>query len=82
MAPPGPIEVESVTDTTGVTNPDPFSLPVRTNEICGRRRKTEKSQWGVAAPASSANFKSNNSFKSKPKAKRWDRELGILVQVK
>lgn len=74
MAPPGAIDVEAVTDTTGVTLPNPLSAPIpKNNEIFGRRRKTDKSQWGVAAPADSASFR-QRSYEGFPKAKRWDRE--------
>lgn len=76
MAPPAAIEVEAVTDTTGVTLPNPLSAPVKSNEINGRRRKTDKSQWGVAAPSDTANFR-HKSYDHKPKAKRWDREFAL-----
>jgi len=75
MSPPAAIvEVEGVTDTAGVTLPDPLSVPIKINEIYGRRRKTEKSQWGVAAPADSAKFK-HHPQDHKPRAKRWDRRF-------
>ena len=75
MSPPPPaaIEVEAVTDTTAVTIPDPFTAPLKTNELYGRRRKTEKSQWGVAAPVNTANFQ-HQKHDLKPMAKRWDRK--------
>jgi aromatic amino acid aminotransferase I len=73
MAPPSAIEVEAVTDTTGVTLPDPLAADVKSNEIYGRRKKTDKRQWGVAAPADSANFR-HKSYEHKPLAKRWDRK--------
>ena len=38
-------------------------------------KKHEKAQWGVAAPSSSAQFKSTTSLKNKPLAKRWDHLL-------
>jgi aromatic amino acid aminotransferase I len=57
-----------------VTLPDPFSRSIKANEIHGRRKKTEKAQWGTAAPSFSAQFKNSSSLKSKPKAKRWDRK--------
>jgi len=79
MAPPGPIEVEAVSDTTGVTFPDPFSISVKANEVSGRRKKADTSQWGVAAPCTTAQFKSSCSLKSKPKAKRWDRKFPSLL---
>ena len=71
--PPAAIEVEAVTGTTAVTIPDPFTAPLKTNELYGRRRKTEKSQWGVAAPVNSANFQLQK-HNHKPMAKRWDRK--------
>ncbi|QDS67717.1 hypothetical protein FKW77_005735 [Venturia effusa] len=77
MAPPGPIEVEAVSDTQGHTIRDPFSLPLRVNDIYGRRKRAEKSQWGPAAPSRSSQFKSHTTLKSKPKAKRWDHRLTV-----
>ncbi|OCK73349.1 PLP-dependent transferase [Lepidopterella palustris CBS 459.81] len=71
MPPPSAINVEAVTDTSGVTLPDPLSAPIKSNEIYGRRRKAEKAQWGVAAPADSASFR-HCAHDHKPKAKRWD----------
>jgi hypothetical protein len=71
--PPAAIEVEAVTDTTAVTISDPFTAPLKTNELYGRRRKTEKSQWGVAAPVNTANFQLQR-HDLKPMAKRWDRK--------
>ncbi|KAF1992113.1 aromatic amino acid aminotransferase 1 [Aulographum hederae CBS 113979] len=73
MSPPSAIDidVEAVTDTQGITIPDPLQLPLRANEIFGRRKKTEKSQWGVAAPSSSAKFKADVGS-GKPMARRWD----------
>ncbi|KAI4701498.1 hypothetical protein J4E81_003238 [Alternaria sp. BMP 2799] len=70
MSPPSAVEVSAVSDTSGVTIPNPLSAPVLSNEILGRRKKTTAAQWGVAAPSDTANFR----FKShdhKPKAKRW-----------
>lgn len=74
MSPPGAIEVEAITDTEGYAVPNPFSLPLKVNEIRNRRKIYQKSQWGVAAPSSSDQFKHSSGLKSKPKAKRWDRE--------
>lgn len=74
MAPPSAVDVTAVTDTQGVTTPNPFSLALRSNQIHGRRKKADNSQWGIAAPARSSQF-THLSLKSKPKAKRWDREL-------
>lgn len=73
MSPPAAIEVEAVTDTTGVTLPDPLTAPIKSNEIYGRRRKADKRQWGVAAPSDTKDFRLR-SYEGKPKAKRWDRK--------
>lgn len=72
MAPPGAIEVEAITDTQGVTLPNPLTAPVKENDIYGRRRKTEKSAWGIAAPTDSDKYRQQN-YDDKPMAKRWDR---------
>ncbi|KAF2266018.1 PLP-dependent transferase [Lojkania enalia] len=71
MAPPSAIDVTGETDTSGITIPDPLSAPVKSNEIFGRRRKADKSQWGVAAHADTINFR-QRSYDHKPKAKQWD----------
>ncbi|KAK8233273.1 aromatic amino acid aminotransferase 1 [Phyllosticta capitalensis] len=68
---PHNVEVEAITDTTGVPLPDPLTAAMPINDIRGRRKKAEKTTWGVAAPASSERFKSY-SHTHKPKAKRWD----------
>jgi aromatic amino acid aminotransferase I len=73
MSPPCAIEVEAITDTEGYTVPDPFFLPLKVNEIRNRRKIHQRSQWGVAAPSSSDQFKHIPGLKNKPKAKRWDR---------
>jgi len=80
MAPPSAIDVEAVTDTTGVTFPDPFKLPLKVNEIYGRRKKSGKAQWGTAAPSNSDQFKWDAGQK-KNKAKRWDRKRTTQVTV-
>ncbi|KAF2459894.1 pyridoxal phosphate-dependent transferase [Lineolata rhizophorae] len=69
--PPGPMEVDAVTDTQGVTIPDPLTRPIRSNEILGRRKAPPKTQWGVAAAAHSSSFRQGPS-EGKPKARRWD----------
>ncbi|KAF2281306.1 PLP-dependent transferase [Westerdykella ornata] len=75
MAPPAAIEVNAVTDTTAITLPDPLKAPIpKSNDIYGRRRKADKSQWGTAAPADSANFRQGN-YDDKPMARRWDHYL-------
>jgi aromatic amino acid aminotransferase I / 2-aminoadipate transaminase len=73
--PPAAIEVEALTDTEGTTTLDPFALPLKVNQVHGRRKKQDKAKWGVAAPSSSAQFKSTTSLKNKPKSKRWDHLL-------
>jgi aromatic amino acid aminotransferase I len=73
MVPPAAIEVSAETDTTGVTIPDPLTAPIMSNDILGRRKKTNKSQWGVAAASDTASFR-QKSYSNKPKAKRWDRK--------
>ncbi|KAF2118560.1 pyridoxal phosphate-dependent transferase [Lophiotrema nucula] len=81
MAPPGAIEVEAVTDTTGVTLPDPLAAPIQSNEIYGRRRKHLKNQWGVAAPADSKNFR-HKDYDDKPLAKRWDHIISEEARIR
>ncbi|PSN69683.1 aromatic amino acid aminotransferase 1 [Corynespora cassiicola Philippines] len=81
MAPPSAIEVTSVTDTTGVTLPDPLAAHVKSNEVHGRRRKADKSQWGVAAPADSVNFRLK-SYEGKPKARRWDHIISSEARIR
>lgn len=77
MAPPSAIEVSAVTDTSGITLPDPLAAPFQSNEILGRRKKTSNSQWMVAAPSDTANFRLK-SYDSKPLAKRWDRTSTLV----
>jgi hypothetical protein len=72
MAPPGALEALAVTDTQGITIPDPLSAPLKINEMYGRRKVPAKSQWGVAAPSTSDQFKLQNND-GKPMAKKWDR---------
>jgi aromatic amino acid aminotransferase I len=72
MAPPSAIEVEAVTDTSSVIIPNPLSVPIKSNDILGRRKKSDKKQWGTAAPADTSHFRLKN-YEGKPKAKRWDR---------
>ncbi|KAF2099648.1 PLP-dependent transferase [Rhizodiscina lignyota] len=68
------LEVEAVTDTEGVTIPNPLLQPLKINEINGRRKRAEDSQWVVAAPSNTSSFKLHSS-KGKPKARRWDHIL-------
>jgi aromatic amino acid aminotransferase I len=85
MVPPSAVEVSAETDTTGITIPNPLTVPVASNDIFGRRKKTNKSQWGIAAASDTANFRLK-SYENKPKAKRWDRkhyplDFGAISQV-
>jgi aromatic amino acid aminotransferase I / 2-aminoadipate transaminase len=80
MSPPAALEVEAVTDTIGVTKPYALSKPIKSNEINGRRRKTEKTQWVTAAHADSASFRHRN-YDDRPLAKRWDRMYRNLVYL-
>jgi aromatic amino acid aminotransferase I len=73
MAPPSAIEVSAETDTTGITIPNPLTAPITSNNIFGRRKKANKSQWGIAAASDTANFR-QKSYENKPKAKCWDRK--------
>ena len=76
MSPPAAIEVSAITDTQGITLPEPTALPLRINDLYARNPKanTNKGSWGVAAPSTSAQFKfpSAASTRPKPKARRWD----------
>ncbi|KAF2806958.1 PLP-dependent transferase [Mytilinidion resinicola] len=74
MTPPAAIEVTAVTDTEGVTLPDPLQANVKSNDIYGRRKKSEKNQWGVAAPADAKTFR-HHKHGHKPSAKNWDHRL-------
>jgi aromatic amino acid aminotransferase I len=80
MVPPSAIEVSAETDTTGVTIPNPLTAPITSNDILGRRKKANKSQWGIAAGSNTANFR-QKSYESKPKAKRWDRKYFFNVTI-
>lgn len=79
MAPPIALDVavEGVTDTSGITVPDPMSAnghahPIFTiDDVLPHRQKSAKMPAGVAAFGSSDMFKSKGCF-NKPKAKRWD----------
>jgi aromatic amino acid aminotransferase I len=72
MAPPAAIEVTPVSDTTGVVLPNPLTAPVQSNDVYGRRKKTDRAQWGTAAPANTKNFRLR-SHDHKPKSKSWQR---------
>jgi hypothetical protein len=90
MAPPAAIEVTPVSDTTGVILPNPLTAPVQSNDVYGRRKKTDRAQWGTAAPANTKNFRLR-SHDHKPKSKSWQRmfynpiggtyRLTLLVQI-
>ncbi|KAH8732841.1 pyridoxal phosphate-dependent transferase [Phaeosphaeriaceae sp. PMI808] len=71
MAPPSAVEVSAESDTTGFTIPTPLTLPIASNDILGRRKKANKSQWGIAAASDTANFRLK-MYDNKPKAKRWN----------
>ncbi|KAF2675222.1 PLP-dependent transferase [Microthyrium microscopicum] len=74
MAPPAAIEVEAMTDTQSISQSTPTTFPHKTESFYRRRAPTDnepKSQWGTAAPATSAQFK-HSSTKGKPLARRWD----------
>jgi aromatic amino acid aminotransferase I / 2-aminoadipate transaminase len=82
MAPPIAldVEVEGLTDTSGVTVPDPISMngdthPIFTiDDVLPHRQKSAKMPEGVAPFGSSDMFKSRGCF-AKPKAKRWDHRI-------
>ncbi|KAH7361364.1 pyridoxal phosphate-dependent transferase [Pyrenochaeta sp. MPI-SDFR-AT-0127] len=63
-----------------VTLPDPLAAYVKSSEVHGRR-KADKSQWGVAAPVDSVNFRLRN-YEGKPKAKRWDHILSTEARIR
>lgn len=73
-------EFQGVTDTTGVSIPDPViskaANPVfGINDVLPHRRETVKNlNTGIAAFSSAELFKSKGCFK-KPKAKRWDHRI-------
>ncbi|KAL1657071.1 Aromatic/aminoadipate aminotransferase 1 [Didymella pomorum] len=81
MAPPSAIEVSAVSDTTGVTLPNPLTAPVQSNDIYGRRKKTDRSQWGTAAPANTANFRLR-PHAHKPKAKSFEHYFSHEAQIR
>ena len=76
------VEVEGVTDTTGVTIPDPVlnngnTRPVFTiDDVLPHRNKSAPMPSGVAAFASAEMFKSKGAFR-KPKSKRWDHRISV-----
>ena len=80
MAPPAAIEVEAVTDTTGVTLPNPLQAPIQSNDIYGRRRKAAKSQWATAAPSNTKEYRMKN-YEGMPKARRWDRMYSSVLKI-
>ncbi|KAJ8106090.1 hypothetical protein OPT61_g9772 [Boeremia exigua] len=81
MAPPSAIEVSAVSDTTGVILPNPLTAPIQSNDIYGRRRKTDRAQWGTAAPANTENFRLR-SHDHKPKAKSWQHYFSHEAQIR
>jgi aromatic amino acid aminotransferase I len=82
MSPPIALDVavEGVTDTSGITIPDPMSLkrdihPIFTiDDVLPHRQNSAKMPTGVAPFGSSDMFKSEGCF-SKPRAKRWDHRI-------
>jgi aromatic amino acid aminotransferase I len=82
MSPPIALDVavEGLTDTSGITVPDPMSLkrtihPIFTiDDIPSHRSASAKMPAGVAPFGSSDMFKSKGCF-SKPRAKRWDHRI-------
>ena len=76
------VEVEGVTDTTGVTIPDPVltngdTRPVFTiDDVLPHRNKSAPMPGGVAAFASAEMFKSKGAFR-KPKSRRWDHRISV-----
>lgn len=74
------VEVEGLTDTSGITVPDPMSMkrdihPIFTiDHVLPHREKSAKMPAGVAPFGSSDMFKSKGCF-SKPRAKRWDHRI-------
>ncbi|KAF2739189.1 PLP-dependent transferase [Polyplosphaeria fusca] len=81
MGPPAAIEVTSETDTSGVTIPNPLTAPIKSNEIYGRRKRAPKSQWAVAAPADSLNFR-HSKYEHRPKSKRWDHYITSEAMIR
>lgn len=69
MAPPAmDFDVRAVTDTTGITIPNPLSI----HGIPKRRTAAGKMNAGVAAMADVESFKGSMQHGHKPLAKRWD----------
>lgn len=69
MSPPAAID--EAPSAAPATNGGVTDGPMRLEDIYSRRKKTDKSQWGTAAPSRSENFKVY-THSHKPKAKRWD----------
>ncbi|KAB2577764.1 putative amino transferase protein [Lasiodiplodia theobromae] len=69
MSPPAAID--EVPSAAPATNGGVTDGPMKLEDIYSRRKKTDKSQWGTAAPSRSENFKVY-THSHKPKAKRWD----------
>lgn len=71
MAPPPPAAIDDAPSTTPASHGGVTDGPMRLEDIYARRKKSDKSQWGIAAPSRSELFKAY-SHTHKPKAKRWD----------
>lgn len=69
MPPPPAAEAVGVTDTTGLTLPDPLTI----NNVEALRTKQGRLVAGVAAKADIELFKGIGRHTHKPKAKNWDR---------
>lgn len=71
MAPPSAtdIDVYAVSDTSGVTIPNPLSL----HGIPKRRAAAGKLIAGIAAVSNVESFKGDTQHVHKEKARRWDR---------
>lgn len=74
MTPPPPAAIEEIPSAAPASNGGVTDGPMRLEDIYSRRKKTDKSQWGTAAPSRSENFKAY-SHSHKPKAKKWDSKV-------
>jgi aromatic amino acid aminotransferase I len=79
----------AVSDTSAVTLPKATTLANSVNDKYYRRRTADndttfpKAQWGVAAPSSSALFKSPAAMSAnKQSAKRWDSHLSAETKAR
>ncbi|KAL1637191.1 Aromatic/aminoadipate aminotransferase 1 [Neofusicoccum ribis] len=74
MTPPPPAAIDELPSAAPASSGGVTDGPMRLEDIYARRKKTDKSQWGIAAPSRSENFRVY-SHGHKPKAKRWDSKL-------